>query len=80
MVSFVVEELRTEEKDEVKGEEDEVRLGRPEDSSDEEARLVDKGVSPRRALVPGAGSPQAECCPLTGCAPELLFVPGAIEF
>ena len=68
-----------EEKDEVNGEEDEARFGRPEDSSDDEPRLVDRGVSPRRALVPGAGSPQADCCPLTGCAPELLFVLEAME-
>ena len=80
LFSFGVEELTTDEKDEVNGEEDVVWLGRPDGSKDEEPRLVDRGVSPRRALGPGAGSPQADCCPLAGCAPELLFVLEAIEF
>lgn len=80
LLSFGVEELATDEKDEVNGEEDEVWLGRPDGSRAKEPRLVERGVSPRRALGPGAGSPQADCCPLAGCAPELLFELEAIEF
>jgi len=80
MLSFCVAELRKDEKVEVNGEGEELVLGRPAESIDEEPRLVDKGVSPRRALVPGAGKPQADCCPLTDCAPELLDELEAIEF
>ena len=51
---------------EVKGEdEEEFRTGK--EGSREELRLVESGVRPRR----GAGSPQADCCPLTGRKPEL---------
>lgn len=54
----------------------------PEGSIDEAPRLVDKGASPRRAVVPGAGSPQADGCPLTDCAPvpEVLLELEAVEF
>ena len=76
-LSLWLEELRTDEKEEVNGE-GEVLFGRADKSS--EGRLVDIGVSPRRALVPGAGKPQADCGPLTDCAPELLFVLEAIGF
>jgi hypothetical protein len=75
--SLWLEELRTDEKEEVNGE-GEVLFGRADESS--EGRLVDIGVSPRRALVPGAGKPQADCGPLTDCAPELLFKLEAIGF
>lgn len=82
--SLVFEELRTEEKDGVNGEGEDVLCRRPEpkESIDEEPRLVDRGVRPRRALVPGAGSPQADGCPLTACAPgpELLLGLEAVEF
>ncbi len=79
MLSLCIGELRTEEKVEVNGEGDEVVLVRP-DESIKEPILVDKGVSPRRGLVPGAGKPQAGCCPLTDCAPKLLSELEAIEF
>ena len=62
--SFDVVGLRTEEKVEANGE-DEFRVD--EDESSEEFKFVDKGVRPRR----GAGSPQTDCCPLTGRKPEL---------
>lgn len=79
-----IEELRTDEKDGVNGEGEEVLCKRPGpvESSDEEPRFVDRGVSPRRALVPGAGSPQADCCPRAACAPapKFLDVLEAIEF
>ena len=68
-----------EEKDDVNGE-GEVLFGRPNVSSEDEGRSVDNGVSPRRALVPGAGKPQADCWPLTDCATELLFELEAIDF
>lgn len=68
-----------EEKVEVNGEGEEVVLERPNASIDGEPRLVDRGVRPRRALVPGAGKPQADCCPLTDCAPELLSEVEAME-
>ena len=78
------EELRTEENDDVKGEGEAVLCTRPGpvESTEEEPRLVDRGVSPRRALVPGADSPQADCCALTDCtpAPEDFDVLEAIEF
>ena len=84
LFSGVLEEFNTDEKDEVNGEGEDVLWRRPDvdGSRPEEPMLVDKGVSPRRALVPGAGSPQADCCPLTACAPapELLFELEAIEF
>ena len=84
LLSLVLEELRTEEKDGVNGEGEDVLWRRPDPdgSRPEEPRLVDKGVSPRRALVPGAGSPQADCCPLTACAPvpAVLFELEAIDF
>lgn len=75
---FRLEELRTDEKVEVKG--GAVDVGRPVDSSDDEPRSVAKGVKPRRALVAAAGSPQAEGCALAGRALEFLFVIEAMEF
>ncbi len=77
-MEFRLEELRTDEKVEVKGEA--VEVGRPVGSSDDEPRSVAKGVRPRRAPEAGAGSPQAEGCALAGRAPELLLVPEAMEF
>lgn len=62
--------LRTEEKVEVNGEGDAVFLVRPVSPKDD-PRLVDKGARPRRGFVPGAGSPQADDCPLTSRAPVL---------
>lgn len=70
-----------EEKVDVKGEEEAVVAGgRFEDSCEAEPRSVDKGVRPRRAAVPGGGSPQADCCDLNCRTPELLVEPEAIEF
>lgn len=70
-----------EEKVEVKGDEEELlAVGRFEDSSVGEPRSVDRGVRPRRAAVPGGGSPQADCCDLNCRTPELLVEAEAIEF
>lgn len=81
MLPRLEEELRTEEKVEVKGEgEVVVAAGRFDDSSEDEARSVASGVRPRRADVPGGGSPQADCCDLSCRTPELLVVPEAMEF
>ena len=64
--SFCAVGLRVAENVEANGEdEDEFRVH--EDESSEEFKLVDRGVRPRR----GAGSPQTDCCPLTGRKPEL---------
>lgn len=45
--------------------EDEFRTDKGESRA--ELSVVDRGVRPWR----GAGSPQADCCPLTGRKPEL---------
>ncbi len=65
-----VEEVSTDEKVDAKGDAVEVEVFLPRGGS-LEARLVAKGASPRRVLVPGAGRPQAEGCPLTNRAPVL---------
>lgn len=76
-----VEEVKTEEKEDVKGEVEAVLArGRFDDSSELEPRSVDKGVRPRRAEVPGGGRPQADCCDLSCRTPELLVEPEAMEF
>ncbi len=75
---FRLEELRTDEKVEVKG--GAVDVGRPVGSSDDEPRSVARGVRPRRAPVAGASKPQAEGCTLAGRALEFLFVLEAMEF
>ena len=46
--------------------EDEDEFRGDKDESSEEFKLVDRGMRPRR----GAGSPQTDCCPLTGRKPE----------
>ena len=72
--SSCAEELRIGGKLEVNGEdEDEFRAD--EEGSMEELRVVDNGVRPRR----GAGSPQADCCSLTGRKPELWSSLEALE-
>ena len=58
-----------EEKVEVNGEGEDVVFVRVE-SVDVDVKVVAKGVSPRREEAPGAGGPQADCCPLTGRTPE----------
>ena len=55
-------------------------LGRLEDSAEDDPISVDKGVRPRRAAAPGAGSPQADCCDLSCRSPELLVGAEAMEF
>ncbi len=78
LLVFRLEELRTDENVEVKGEA--VDVGRPVGSSDDEPRSVAKGARPRRAPVAGAGRPQAEGCALAARLLEFLFVTEAMEF
>ena len=68
-----------EENEDVKGEGEEL-FGRLDGSSEDEGRSVDRAVRPRRAPVPGAGKPQADCGPLTGCTTELLFELEVMDF
>ena len=76
-----LEELRMEEKVDVKGDEEAVLgPGWLEVSSEDEPRSVDKGVRPRRAEVPGGGRPQADCCDFSCRTPEVLVDPEAMEF
>ena len=82
-------ELRTAEKEEVRGEEEAppgpglLDWGTPREDaegSDDEARLlVASGVSPRRAKDWDTDGPQADCCDLPGLVEEDLSVPEAID-